>query len=216
MSIDSPKAILFDWDNTLIDSWPIIHAATNATFEAMGHPTWTLSQTKQRVRKSLRESFPEIFGDQWRKAEDIFYAHFRAHHIERLKPLPDTETMLKGLHDRGIYLGIVSNKNGDFLRREVSHLGWDDYFGAIIGALDARRDKPAPDPINLCLAGAKFSAGPGVWYVGDTEMDMECALSANCIPVLLLDITKQRINFDGYEPSFKFSTPLDLLQYLNK
>ena len=29
-----PRAILFDWDNTLVDSWPTILDALNTTFEA--------------------------------------------------------------------------------------------------------------------------------------------------------------------------------------
>ena len=47
-----PRAVLFDWDNTLVDNWPTIHDALNATFEAMGHPTWTLAETRERVRAS--------------------------------------------------------------------------------------------------------------------------------------------------------------------
>ena len=33
-----PKAVLFDWDNTLVDTWPCIGRATNITLETMGHP----------------------------------------------------------------------------------------------------------------------------------------------------------------------------------
>jgi phosphoglycolate phosphatase len=29
-----PRAILFDWDNTLVDTWPTILDALNTTFEA--------------------------------------------------------------------------------------------------------------------------------------------------------------------------------------
>ena len=35
MTLPAPKAILFDWDNTLVDSWTVIHHAMTATFEAM-------------------------------------------------------------------------------------------------------------------------------------------------------------------------------------
>jgi phosphoglycolate phosphatase len=33
-----PKAVIFDWDNTLVDSWPVIHHALNETLEAYGKP----------------------------------------------------------------------------------------------------------------------------------------------------------------------------------
>ena len=36
-----PRAILFDWDNTLADNWAAIHGAMNATLVAMGQAPWT-------------------------------------------------------------------------------------------------------------------------------------------------------------------------------
>ena len=59
-----PRAILFDWDNTLVDNWLAISEALNATLVAMGHPTWSLTETKARVRNSLRDSFPAMFGER--------------------------------------------------------------------------------------------------------------------------------------------------------
>ena len=69
-----PQGIIFDWDNTLVDTWPIIHDALNTTFRAFDKPEWTLTETKARVRHSLRDSFPPIFGDKWEQAGDVFYA----------------------------------------------------------------------------------------------------------------------------------------------
>tara|TARA_R100001086_G_scaffold137349_1_gene71705 strand:- start:1375 stop:1527 length:153 start_codon:yes stop_codon:yes gene_type:complete len=37
-----PRAVVFDWDNTLVDTWPIIHDALNHTFRAWGLREWTL------------------------------------------------------------------------------------------------------------------------------------------------------------------------------
>ena len=38
--ISLPRAVLFDWDNTLIDSGVTIHEAMNAALLAMGNDTW--------------------------------------------------------------------------------------------------------------------------------------------------------------------------------
>ena len=67
-----PRAILFDWDNTLVDSWTTIHEALNAVMAAMEKPLWSLRETKERVRLSLRESFPLHFGDRWEEARRIY------------------------------------------------------------------------------------------------------------------------------------------------
>ncbi|MEI6986480.1 MAG: hypothetical protein WCK65_10140 [Rhodospirillaceae bacterium] len=36
-----PLAIIFDWDNTLVDSWECLHASINVTLVAMGQRPWT-------------------------------------------------------------------------------------------------------------------------------------------------------------------------------
>jgi len=180
-----PRAILFDWDNTLVDSWPTIHEALNFCMSAMGKPCWSLEQTKERVRLSLRDSFPHHFGDRWEEARTVYLGRFREIHLERLTALPDRETMLHGLVGEGIFLGVVSNKTGALLRREVERLGWCDLFGSVVGAGDASADKPACEPILLALASSGIRPGEDVWYVGDTAIDIECACKTGCVSVLL-------------------------------
>jgi len=209
-----PAAIVFDWDNTLIDSWPTIHAATNATLAAMGHPTWTLAETKVRVRKSLREAFPELYGDRWEEARDIYYKAFFELHLKELSPVPGIEPMLAALGRAGFYLAVASNKVGDILRTEVKHLGWEVHFGAVVGAGDAVRDKPACEPIELALAPAGIARSDAVWYVGDTGMDMQCAALADCVPVLLKSPPVDDSEFAQHPPRHRFSRPQELLGFL--
>ncbi len=95
MKLPAPKAVIFDWDNTLVDTWPVIHAALNATLKEMGHAEWTFEQTKARVRKSMRDSFPELFGDKWEKAGEIYQAQYRGMHLQ------DLETAAAGRRSAG-------------------------------------------------------------------------------------------------------------------
>lgn len=199
-----PKAVLFDWDNTLVDSWAVIHDALNTTFEAFGHIPWTLAETRVRVRKSMRDSFPALFGDAWERAGEIFYRRYAEIHVAKLKPLPGAAAMLSELHEAGVYLGVVSNKKGEFLHREAAHLGWQGYFGRLVGALDAARDKPAIEPVALALAGSGITAGPEVWLVGDAGIDLECAATSGCLPVLLRAETPQADEFPGHAPALYF------------
>ncbi len=89
---------------------------------------------------------------------------------------------------------MVCNKTGEYLRREVAHLGWDRYFRQVVGANDCARDKPAPDPVYRALEGSGIAAGPEVWFVGDTATDIECARNAGCVPVLLREIAPRAAN----------------------
>jgi phosphoglycolate phosphatase len=180
-----PRALLFDWDSTLVDNWRSIEEALNATLVAMGHAPWTPEETRARVRVSLRESFPVLFGRHWQEARRIFYARITQLHLEHLAPLPGAEAMLAELAAAGFYLGVVSNKTGTLLRREAAHLGWEPFFGGVVGAGDAVRDKPDPAPVGLALQAGGIAPGREVWFVGDTALDMLCALNAGCVPVLI-------------------------------
>jgi phosphoglycolate phosphatase len=199
-----PRAVLFDWDNTLVDSWPIIHQALHEMFTAMGHTPWTLEESKARVRLSLRDSFPALFGTRWEEARRLYMAAFQAIHLERLAALAGVVELLDHLSETGCYLAVVSNKTGPVLRREAAHLGWTRYFARLGGAADAAADKPDPAPIRLALEGSGIAAGPEVWYVGDTAVDIECALNAGCVPVLLGPAKPGDAEFSRHRPRVAF------------
>src|ERR1700722_3955901 len=118
-----PTVLLFDWDNTLVDGWVGITAALNAAFSAFNKPLWTAEDTKNRVRVSLKESFPVMFGADWETARDIFYTAFHGNHLDLVTPMPGAEEVL--LAGAPWPRGVVSNKAGKYLRAEVVHLGWE-------------------------------------------------------------------------------------------
>lgn len=178
-----PSVLLYDWDNTLVDAWAGVAAALNACFAAFDLPPWTITETRARVRVSLRDSFPVLFGPRWTEARDIFYATLEREHLRHVIPLPGVADALTAGSSRP--QGVVSNKTGRFLRAEVAHLGWDHHFGAVIGAGDAAADKPDPAPIRLALDHLGAAPGPAVWYLGDTALDMQAARAAGVTAVLV-------------------------------
>ncbi len=203
VAIPRPQAILFDWDNTLVDSWGTIHQALNAVMAAMDKPLWSLQETKRRVRLSLRESFPLHFGERWEEARRLYLDKFAAIHLEQLTALPGRSELLKQLSSEGLFLGVVSNKTGALLRREAERLGWSVLFGSVVGAGDARFDKPDAAPVTLALKPSGIEAGEAVWLVGDTGVDMECAQNSGCVPVLLAAAMAEE-EFAGCAPRFMF------------
>ena len=126
MNASSPSTLLYDWDNTLVDGWAGIAAALNAVFAAFAMPAWSVADTRARVRVSLRDSFPVMFGADWERARDIFYATLEARHLHHVTPMPGAaEALVAGA---AWPQGVVSNKSGKFLRAEVTHLGWAGTF----------------------------------------------------------------------------------------
>jgi phosphoglycolate phosphatase len=184
--VTRPSVILFDWDNTLVDGWAAIQAGLNAAFRAFGLLEWSEEQVLANVRRSLRESFPEIFGPEWERARDIFYTAVRATHLDVLKPLEGAEEAVLAAAAL-CPIGVVSNKQGPLLRAEAAHLGWARHFASLVGAGDAEADKPHPAAIRLALAPIGDRGTGEIWYVGDTALDMQAARNAACRAVLLGD-----------------------------
>ncbi len=185
MDAPVPTVLLYDWDNTLVDGWAGITAALNAVFTAFDRPHWTVEDTRNRVRVSLRESFPVMFGDRWEQARDLFYATLTDRHLDHVTPMPGAaEALLAG---SGLPQGVVSNKAGAFLRREVVHLRWEPHFGSVVGAGDASADKPSPAPIFMALEQLRLPPGRSVWYLGDTALDMQAARAAGVTAVMIGD-----------------------------
>lgn len=185
-SITPPRALIFDWDNTLIDTWSLIHKALEDTFTRYDLPPWTLEETRQRVRQSARETFPKLFGDRANEAIRLYSERYRHWSAQELTPLSDAESLLSLWSARGRGpLSVVSNKQGIILRDEAARLGWDGYFHRLIGATDAPADKPDVAPVVMALEGSGIAPGPDVWFIGDTDIDMICANNAGCTAVFL-------------------------------
>lgn len=215
--IKKPKAILFDWDNTLANTWPTIHTALERTFIDMGKTPWTLEETKMRVHRSLRDSFPELFGERWEEAGEKYLSHFKKIHLDMFEALEGAEEMLKLLNEKDIYASVVSNKTGHNLRAEASHVGWDKYFGNLVGARDAEEDKPSIKPVHMALNGSGLHPDKDdIWFIGDTVSDMECAYNSGCKPVLYGDRNKNGEEFKHCRPKLHVPNHNYLIDILKK
>ena len=183
--LPKPKAIIFDWDNTLVDTWPLIHQAINITLEKMGKKKFSLQQVQDQIHKSMRDYFPEIFGNEWQKAGEIYRIAYNTINIEQIKLLPKSLELIQLNKNLGILQFLVSNKLGITLRKEVKKLQIEKYFFSSIGAFDANFDKPHKSPVDLALMLSDIDPSIDcVWFIGDTLVDIECAINSNCLPII--------------------------------
>ncbi len=183
--LKKPKGIIFDWDNTLADTWPLIQAAIDSTMIAMNQKPWGLERVRDNVHKSMRESFPEIFGENWVEAGEIYKKTYRSINLEKISLLPNALELINFLDAQGILQFVVSNKIGTTLRAEVKKIGIDRKFFSLIGAQDADFDKPSKNPVELALMGSGLSLeSDEIWFVGDTITDVDCANNCGFTPIV--------------------------------
>lgn len=196
--LPAPRAILFDWDNTLVNTWPLIHAALNMTLRHMGHPEWDEARVRSEIKQSMRDSFPAMFGERWKDAASHYQTCYRDIHLAQLLPLPHVLSMLDAIMRPPVFIGVVSNKMGSTLRKEITHLNWGHYFDVAVGAGDAARDKPHAEPVLLALKDSGIAPAADVWFVGDTGVDLEVAQATGCTPILFGDFVTDGKIHDGF------------------
>ena len=180
-----PKAILFDWDNTLVNNWDPIFFAYKKTLKALGLKKQSREETLKNAKYSLRETFPRIFKNDWKKAKKIFYLEFEKIHLKKIKSIPNALKVLKKIKEKKIKCGVISNKDGNLLRKEINKLGWKKYFKVIVGANEAKKDKPSKYPLLLALNKISLKCNKNIWYVGDNEIDVEFAKKNKCLSVFV-------------------------------
>lgn len=206
-TLEKPSAVFFDWDGTLVDSLAFLTNVHNEVRTKLGiFPELSKKEFKPYLGKPRDIIFQELYGDKAEQGKDGFAECYLKNHLNDIHLIDGAQEFLDVLCKQNIDLGVVSNKRGDFLRQEIEHLGWNTYFhDRVIGSGDTAEDKPSATPLNfaISLLGKKID-DERIWYVGDTDIDLQCAKNANVIGILynpeLMSVSDA--NYE-YEPSQK-------------
>ena len=89
------------------------------------------------------------------------------------------------------------------------------YAGYVVGALDAEKDKPAIEVVELALAPSGIEKGPDVWFAGDADIDLECAYKAGCMPILIREHPPGPGELDSHPPAKHFPNCDALCKYID-
>ena len=217
IQLPHPRAVIFDWDDTIVDNWPLALEALNTALTHMGVEAWSDAEARAKAGPSARDLFSDLFGDRWQEADRVFYAAFN-HLVETggVRLHNHVEDILCLLSERGIYLAVVSNKRGELLRKEAHAIGFTQRFAAIVGAGDAGKDKPDPAPVLHALAGSGIAPGSDVWFVGDSHVDMACAQASHCSGILLETKLPPAHLLMQYPPAARFASHDKFMEYIER
>jgi phosphoglycolate phosphatase/AHBA synthesis associated protein len=170
-----PRAVLFDMDGVLIDSFLVWYELLNHAARVLGYPEisrdlyqecWGQSTTADRDRFFPRHSVRDV---------ESFYDEHYEEHLEHLLVPEGVPQMFETLHRRGIRTAVVTNTQRSLATLLVNRSGAAPE--TIVGGGDAPQGKPAPDL--LLVACARLEIRPQeAWMVGDSVYDKEAARAA--------------------------------------
>jgi phosphoglycolate phosphatase len=172
------RAVLFDFDGTLADSYPVITASVNHVRALHGLGPLSEPEVRRHVGYGaghlLQKTVP--IGDLEANA-----AAYRAHHPSVLRSgtrlLPGASEALQHLNRVGLKLAVCSNKPVAFTRELLGILQVGQYFDAVLGPEDVAHPKPAPDMLRAALERLHVKASEAL-YVGDMDVDVRTARAA--------------------------------------
>ena len=181
-SMNTPKAIIFDWDGTLVDTLDFVFSAHNHVRGVLGEPLWSREEFKVHTKKSSVELYPILYGDRSDYARDVLAAFMHDNHLkpENLVMMPGTREFLDAARQKGIPMSVLSNKKHVFLESEVDYMGLRDYFQMVVGAGALAGDKGSGVALLELLKQQGMAPGPDALMVGDTETDILCGHGAGC------------------------------------
>jgi len=172
------RAVLFDFDGTLGDSYPAITASVNHV-RALHHlPPLSVAEVVPHVGRG-----PDSLLSQTVPIGDIAanVAAYRRHHPTVLhsgtKLMPGAAELLKTLRQKGLRLAVCSNKPIAFTCELLKWLQVDSYLTAVMGPESVAHPKPAPDMLLEALLWLEVSAERAL-YIGDMVVDIQTARAA--------------------------------------
>jgi HAD superfamily hydrolase (TIGR01509 family) len=170
------RAILFDWDGTIVDSIQALFETDGAICRHIGVPfdesifRRTFSPNWRLMYRSL--GIPEERTDE---AVRVWASTF---HSDETRPFPGVEDALERLAGAGFTLGIVTGGSRAEVEPQLARLGIDGLLTARVYGHDTSAGKPDPQPLQLALEMAGAARPEDAVYVGDALDDMRMAAAA--------------------------------------
>lgn len=173
------KAVLFDFDGTLIDSTRLIIESYHHTMRIHRGTTLPDSEWIAGLGTPLRVQFRRFTDDpaEVQRMIETYREWNLAHHDEMVRAFPGAVDAVTGLKAKGAQLGIVTSKNRHGVERGLTLCGFDGLFDEIVTSDDLEASKPDPAPVLAALARLDVPALSAL-FVGDSPHDIAAGRDA--------------------------------------
>lgn len=186
----TPRAVLFDFDGTLVDSAPDLAGAINdlraergldaMPFAALRPYATYGARSLLRAGLGLTPDVPEYDATRQR-----FLAIYEQRKLHSTHLFDGVLELLIALERQHIVWGIVTNKHSRLAAPMIHELLRDRAFSPAAVVCGDTTPTPKPHPAPLLLAAQHAGMAPEhCWFVGDGESDVKASIAAGMKPVL--------------------------------
>ena len=180
MLVSKYKAILFDFDETLVKSFEILkekhkHAAKKF---------YNITLTEETIRKYWGLPFEKMityFYEERDTVENLAANYYSLDSDYKKIPHEDTVRVLNYLHKNKYILGIVTSMSIKSVIKDMKEMGFSDgTFDFFQGSQETKHHKPDPRVFDNIIKVLKKRGikKEQILYVGDDIRDMQAAFGA--------------------------------------
>lgn len=180
------KAVLFDLDGTLADTFGDISNAANTLLGRFNYPLRSREELLAAIsfgrREFVERILPEGTGDKEIQQVFIAYAeYYGVHFMDTTRPYDGIIELIQKLRAKGYRTAVVTNKAHLNAVQMIEHVFPAGLFDGVWGLSTL---PPKPDPTIAQTTADTLGVRPEeCFFIGDSELDIRTALNAGMTPV---------------------------------
>jgi AHBA synthesis associated protein len=181
-AMDGVRAVVFDMDGVLVDSFTAWARTVDRTAREFGHGGVSKERFRDLFGQSTSRDVELLMPSA--KVADVETAYERnfALYLEEVRVMPGAGEMLEALKGKGIALAVATNTPAQLAGRILGDVDLLRHLDALTGGDEVDRPKPAPEILETAMGKLNVSARHTV-YVGDTEYDVQTGRAAGVFTV---------------------------------
>ena len=171
------RAVVFDWDLTLWNSWDIHMALMNQTAEALGYPQPTTADLGFEYSRPFLEHLAWFFPGDQEIVLETYMSYYHAVVWQEQRLYPGILELIKRFKDKAYRTAILSDKRQDFGVPEFESSGLGGLIDRSVFFADGMLPKPDPAGLQDVMESLEVSPEECL-FIGDSYRDIECAKRA--------------------------------------
>ncbi len=207
------KAVLFDLDGTLVDSYTALAEAVNHARRAEGLHDLSASRIRNLVGDGVEKLLERAFegGAVPMGAQETFESRYDEVCCQESKVLEDVEATLAQLAELGVEMAVCTNKPTVFSKKILDFLELSQYFRAIVGPDMAGARKPEAQHLLFTLEAVQATPEETL-FVGDMPIDVRAARNSGVAVAVVATGSSTREQLNDAHPDHFLERFADLVK----
>ena len=180
--MQKPKAIIFDSDGTLFNTFELIVSA----YKHVANTHELREPTPEEVRAQLGKALPDIFMHFYPDAniESLLHTNneYVAANAMKSEAFQGVADLLKHLQGQGLKLGVLTSGSVKVLDI-LGHHKLDGYFSSVVHHERVKNAKPDPEGFLLACDECEVTPQEAI-MIGDTTVDIQTGKNARALATI--------------------------------